>query len=444
MTNMPETRYAKSGDVHIAYQVIGSGPLDVVLVPGFITHLDIQLENAWCRRFIERFASFCRLILFDKRGTGLSDRLTAIPTLEERMDDVRAVMDAVGSTQATLIGYSEGGPMCVLFSATYPERTSALVLYASYARLAWAPDNQWGWTGEEWEENRIKAVKEMWGQGYFYGGVFAPSFADNAEFKRWAARFERGAASPGAALAICQMNIEIDVRHVLPTISVPTLVLHHTGDRVINVKHGRYLAQHIQGAKYTELAGDDHLPWVGDVNSLCDEIQAFLTGARTGPEPDRVLATVLFTDIVGATQRAAEMGDRAWKELLSQHHFIVRQQLERYRGREIDTAGDGFFATFDGPARAARCGRAIAEAVKSLNLQIRAGIHTGECEIMGQKLGGIAVHIGARVMSYAAPDEILVSSTVKDLVAGSGLRFESRGAHVLKGVPGEWNLFAAA
>jgi pimeloyl-ACP methyl ester carboxylesterase len=442
MASTPETHYAKSGDVHIAYQIMGSGPFDLVLVPGFITHLDIQLENAWCLRFFERLASFCRLILVDKRGTGLSDRVTAMPTLEERMDDVRAVMDAVGSKQAALVGYSEGGPMCVLFSATYPERTSALVLYAAMARVAWAPDNPWGRTDQE-TEIRLKTIEEKWGQGYIYQ-MFAPSIASNPEYKKWAARFERGAASPGAALALIRMNVQIDVRHVLPTVSVPTLVLHRTDDRFIDVKHGRYLAKHIQGAKYVELAGDDHLPWAGGVDALCDEIQAFLTGVRRGPEPDRVLATVLFTDIVGATQRAAEIGDRAWKELIGHHHFLVRQQLERHRGCEIDTAGDGFLATFDGPARAVRCGRAIADAVKSLNIQIRAGVHTGECEIMGEKLGGIAVHIGARVASQAAPDEVLVSSTVKDLVAGSGLSFEGRGAFTLKGVPGKWNLFAAA
>jgi class 3 adenylate cyclase len=274
--------------------------------------------------------------------------------------------------------------------------------------------------------------------------VFAPSFAKNNEYRKWQARHERSAASPGAAVAIVEMQRQIDVRHVLPAVSVPTLVIHRKGDRSTNVEHGRYLAQHLKGARYVELPGDDHAPWAGDADALIDEISAFLTGVRSGPEPDRVLATVLFTDIVDATKRAAEIGDRAWKELLRQHHFMVRQQLERYRGREIDTAGDGFLATFDGPARATRCGRAIAEAVKSLNIQIRAGVHTGECEVMGEKLGGIAVHIGARVMSYAKPDEVLVSSTVKDLVAGSGLRFESRGAHVLKGVPGEWNLFAAA
>jgi pimeloyl-ACP methyl ester carboxylesterase len=441
MTSMREIRYAKSGDVHIAFHVMGGGPIDLVLVPGFISHLELQLESPWCSRFFQRLASFCRLILFDKRGTGLSDRMSAIPTLEQRMDDVRAIMDAVGSTRAALLGYSEGGAMSVLFAATYPQRTLALVLYAAMARLAWAPDNPWGRKQEEWEA-RLALVEEKWGQGHF-AHVYAPSLASNDEYRNWYARFERGAASPGAAEDLLRLNSQIDIRRVLPTVSVPTLVLHRSGDRAINVEHSRYLAQHIQGAKYVELAGEDHAPWIGGAEALCDEIQSFLTGARSGPEPDRVLATVLFTDIVGASQRAAEIGDRAWKELLCHHHFLVRQQLERYRGREIDTAGDGFLASFDGPARAVRCGRAIADAVKELGITIRAGVHTGECEVMGEKLGGIAVHIGARVASHAAPDEVLVSGTVKDLVAGSGLRFENRGVHVLKGVPGEWNLLAA-
>jgi class 3 adenylate cyclase len=441
MAHIPETRYAKSGDVHIAYQVMGSGPFDLVLVVGFLSHLDLGHENARIVRFLERLSSFCRLIVFDKRGTGLSDRVSAMPTLEERMDDVRAVMDAVGSERAAIFGYSEGGPMSVLFSATYPQRTSAMILYASMARWSWSPDNPWGRT-DEWFEGRSRLIEEYYGQGKLLE-MYAQSLVNNDECRRWFVRFERGAASPGAALALLRMNMQIDVRHVLPVVSVPTLVLHRTGDQNIKVDHGRYIAQHIHGAKYVELPGEDHAPWAGDADALCDEIQAFLTGVRSGPEPDRILATVLFTDIVGATQRAAEIGDRAWKELLGQHHFMVRQQIERHRGREINTTGDGFLATFDGPARAIRCGRAIADALKSLNIQVRVGVHTGECEVIGEDIGGIAVHIGARVMAHAKPDEILVSSTVKDLVAGSGIRFESLGARALKGVPGEWNLFAA-
>ncbi|MFZ0850577.1 MAG: adenylate/guanylate cyclase domain-containing protein [Hyphomicrobiaceae bacterium] len=288
----------------------------------------------------------------------------------------------------------------------------------------------------------LRLIEKHWGKGRSVE-VYAPSPAGNDEYVRWTGRHERAAASPGAALALVQMNHEIDVRHVLPTISIPTLVLHRTGDVPVPVEHGRYLAEHIPGAKYLELPGDDHMPWAGDVDSLCDELQGFLTGARRGHEPDRILTTVLFTDIVDATKRAVEMGDRGWKELLRQHHFIVRQQLDRHRGREIDTAGDGFFASFDGPARAVRCGRAIVDAVRSLHMEIRAGVHTGECEVMGDKLGGIAVHIGARVLAQAAPGEVLVSATVKDLVAGSGIQFEERGVHQLKGVPGQWRLLAA-
>jgi class 3 adenylate cyclase/pimeloyl-ACP methyl ester carboxylesterase len=442
MVSTLETRYAMSGDVHIAYQVMGTGPLDLVLVPGFVSHLDIQMEHPAAARFFERLASFSRLIRFDKRGTGLSDRMGPLPTLEVRMDDVRAVMDAVGSKKAALLGFSEGGPMSIVFAATYPQRTTALVLYASYARLAWAPDYPWGRTDEQ-RLAREKMIRNAWGQGN-HVALFAPSFANDSEYRKWNARAERASASPGAALELLKMNMEIDVRHVLQTVAVPTLVLHRATDRVTNdAENGRYLARNIRGAQYIELPGEDYTPWAGDSFSLCDEIQAFLTGVRSGPEPDRVLATVLFTDIVDATKSAAEIGDRAWKDLLGQHHFIVRQQLDRHRGREIDTAGDGFLASFDGPARAVRCGRAIADTVKSLNIQIRAGVHTGECEVMGAKLSGIAVHIGARVAALAMPDEILVSGTVKDLVAGSGLRFESRGTHVLKGVPGEWPLFSS-
>ena len=442
MRGLPETRYAKSGDIYVAYQVMGDGPIDLVLVHGFVSHLDIGLEEPRVVRFYERLSSFARLIRFDKRGTGLSDRVSAMPTLEERMDDVRAVMDAAGSERAALIGFSKGGPMSILFAATYPQRSAGLVLYGAMARTAWAPDNLWG-RNEEQHNARLSLIEESWGQGGS-ADTYSPSLASNSEYRRWIGRLERASASPGAALALIRMNHEIDVRHVLPAVSVPTLVLHRTGDLPINVQHGRYLGTHIPGAKYVELSGDDHVPWAGDVETLCGEIEAFLTGVSNGPEPDRVLATLLFTDIVGATQRAAHMGDRAWKELLSHHHFLVRQQLERHRGREIDTAGDGFLASFDGPARAVRCGRAIVDAVKSLNLQIRAGVHTGECELIGEKLGGIAMHIGARVMALAAPDEVLVSSTVKDLVAGSGLSFEARGTHHLKGVPGKWHLLSAS
>jgi len=442
MSSTPETRYAKSGDTYIAYQVMGEGPFDLVLVHGYISHVEMQMELPAYAGFFGRLASFCRVIRFDKRGTGLSDRLSAIPTLEERMDDVRAVMDAAGSTRAALLGLSEGGPMSIVFAATYPERTTALVLYGSYARGARAPDYPWRLTDEQFDAF-LKAREESWGQGNSVDR-FTPSLAHDGEYRKFIGRWERASASPKGARTITLMARDIDVRHVLPTISVPTLVLHRTGDTV-RVENGRYLARHIKSAKYVELPGADHQPWVGDAEAVLGEIEEFLTGARRENEADldRVLATILFTDIVGSTARAVELGDRAWRDVLNQHHALVREQLQRHRGREINTAGDGFVAAFDGPARAVRCGQAIAEAVKKLGIHVRAGVHTGECQVMGHDLGGIAVHIGARIGALAAADEVLVSGTVKDLVAGSGLRFEARGSHTLKGVPGDWPLLAA-
>jgi pimeloyl-ACP methyl ester carboxylesterase/class 3 adenylate cyclase len=442
MLSRPETKYTKSGDIHIAYQVTGSGPLDLVWVPGFVSHLEYQWEYPPSARFLERLASFSRLIRFDKRGTGLSDRMAEIPTLEQRMDDVRAVMDAVGSERATLFGISEGGPMSCLFAATYPERTSALVMYGSYARRSWAPDHPFGWTEQEWTE-RLGRMEREWG-GPMGIDIWAPSAAGDDAFKQWWANYLRLSASPGAALAVMRMNKEIDVRPVLPMVRVPTLILHRPGDRIIAIEQARYLAKHIPGARLVELPGIDHTPWFGDSDAIVDEIEEFLTGVRPRAEADRVLATVLFTDIVASTERAAAIGDRGWRALLDSYYAAVRRELGRFRGREIDTAGDGMFATFDGPARAIRCASAITGAVRPLGVEVRAGLHTGECEVMGEKVGGIAVHIGARVASQAGPGEVLVSNTVKDLVAGSGIRFEDRGAHALKGVPGEWRLFAVA
>jgi len=439
----PETRYAKSGDTYIAYQVMGEGPFDLVFVPGFISHVEMQMELPAFARFFGRLATFCRVIRFDKRGTGLSDRLSAIPSLEERMDDVRAVMDSAGSTRAALLGFSEGGPMCIVFAATYPERTTALVLYGSYARSAWAPDYPWRSTDEEFEAV-LKAREPRWGQGDSVD-MFSPSLAHDEELRRFVGRVERASACPKAATTISRVARDIDVRHVLSTISVPTLVLHRSGD-VTKVENGRYLARNIKSARYVELLGADHNPWIGDSEAILGEIEEFLTGGRRENEPDldRVLATVLFTDIVGSTARAAELGDRVWKDLLNQHHALVRDQLQRHRGREINTLGDGFVAAFDGPARAVRCGQVISEAVKKLGIHIRAGVHTGECQVMGENLAGIAVHIGARIGALAAADEVWVSSTVRDLVAGSGLKFEARGNHTLKGIPGDWHLLAAA
>jgi pimeloyl-ACP methyl ester carboxylesterase len=440
MPPLPKTEYAKSGDVHLAYQVTGSGPLDLVMVPGFVSHLEYQWEDPRSARFFQRLASFSRLIRFDKRGTGLSDRVGNTATLEERMDDVRAVMDATGSQRAAVIGFSEGGPMCALFAATYPERTSALIMYGSMARRAWAPDHPWGRTSEEHEE-RLRQVEQAWGTGISIE-MYAPSLAGDSSYRNWIAGYERASASPGAVMAIIRMNWEIDARHVLPLIRVPTLVLHRAGDRPVRVEQSRYIAQHVPGARLVEFPGNDHLPWVGDSDAIVDEIEEFLTGVRHHAEADRVLATVLFSDIVGSTERAAEMGDRRWRDVLESYYVLARRELTRFRGREVDTAGDGFFAAFDGPARAIRCAEAIGEGVRSLGIEIRTGLHTGECEVIGEKVGGIAVHIGARVASLARAGEVLVSSTVKDLVAGSGLCFEERGTHTLKGVPGEWRLFA--
>jgi class 3 adenylate cyclase len=442
MAGTPKTQYTKSGDLHIAYQVTGAGPIDLVFVPGFVSHLEHQWEHPWSAHFFERLGSFSRLIRFDKRGTGLSDRLGGIDTLEQRMDDVRAVMDAVGVERAALFGVSEGGPMSLLFAATYPERTSALVLYGSYACRSWAPDNPGGHTEEEWRAI-IAAIEKGWGEGGDMN-LRSPSVAGDESYRQWAATYQRLAASPGAAIAIIEMNKQIDVRPILSAVRVPTLVVHRTGDRTIRVAQGRYLAEHIPGARLVELPGDDHIPWVADMDAILDEVEEFLTGARRATESDRVLATVLFTDVVGSTEKAAALGDKRWHELLDSYYSLARRELTRFRGREVDTAGDGFFAAFDGPARAIRCAEAISKGVRPLGIEIRAGLHTGECEVIGEKVGGIAVHIGARVASLARAGEVLVSNTVKDLVAGSGISFEDRGTQTLKGVPGDWRLFAVS
>jgi pimeloyl-ACP methyl ester carboxylesterase len=436
--DIPETRYARSGDVNIAYQVVGDGPLDLVLVPGFVSHLDVDWEDPRPAQALRRLASFSRLIRFDKRGTGLSDRSVGLPDLETRMDDVRAVMDAVGSDRAALYGYSEGGPMCCLFAATYPERVSALVLYASYAKRR-DPDDDYPWAAT-WEERQEYAaeVERDW-------GVHADRTRMGADIDealaQWWLRRARAAASPGAARDLILMNSQIDVRHVLPTIAVPTLVLHRTGDRDSNVAEGRYLASRIPGARFVELPGDAHVPW-SNPDQINDEIEDFLTGVRRGPDPDRVLATILFTDLVRSTERVVELGDLHWAELIEAHHAAVRRELERFRGRELDVAGDGFFAAFDGPARAVRCAAAVRDALGRLGLAVRAGVHTGECQEVGGKLAGVAVVVGARISASAQAGEVLVSGTVRDLVAGSGLEFQDRGEHELKGVPGSWRLYA--
>ena len=439
----PKTEYARSGDVHIAYQVVGQGPLDLVYVPGWVSHVEQAWEEPTLARFLFRLSSFSRLIVFDKRGTGLSDRVPddKLPTLEQRMDDLRAVMDAAGSERAAVFGVSEGGNLCALFAATYPERTTSLVMFGTFAKRIWSPDYPWAPTPEK-RQQEYELVEREWGN-LMDLARYVPSKIGDQAFARRLTAYMRSAASPGAAVALLRMNTQIDIRLVLPTIRVPTLVIHRTADRDANVEEGRWLAARIPGARFVELPGDDHLPWVGDQDAILDEIQEFLTGIRQSPELDRALATVLFTDIVGSTELAARLGDRAWQDLLQQHHALVRRELDRFRGREVDTAGDGFFATFDGPARASRCACSIRDAVRQLGIEIRAGVHTGEVELTGEKIVGIAVHIGARVAATARASEVLVSSTVKDLVAGSGIGFTDRGIHELKGIPGEWHLFAA-
>ena len=435
----PETRYAKSGAVNIAYQVVGDGPFDLVYVPGWVSNIDLLWEKPKPARFLERLASFSRLILFDKRGTGMSDRVSndRLPTLEQRMDDVRAVLDAVGSENAALLGHSEGGSMSLLFAATYPERSRALVLFGAFAKRLRSDDYPWAPSLEE-RLATIDEVERDWGAGLDITD-YAPD--EDPGLLEWYSTCLRRSASPGAAAALLRMNSQIDTRHVLPTIRVPTLVLARTGDRDVTVDEGRWLASQIPDARFVELPGDEHLLWAGDQDALLAEIEQFLTGTRSAPDYDRVLSTVLFTDIVGSTERARELGDRGWHEVLDEHHARVRSVLEQYRGREVDTAGDGFFASFDGPARAIRAACAIREGVQVLGIQIRAGLHTGECELMRDKIGGIAVHTGARVAAAAEPGEVLVSSTVKDLVAGSGIVFADRGERELKGV-GSWRLYS--
>jgi class 3 adenylate cyclase/pimeloyl-ACP methyl ester carboxylesterase len=395
-------------------------------------------------RFFDRISSFARLILFDKRGTGLSDPVAEVPTLEQRVDDVRAVMDAAGSARAAMIGVSEGGPMSVLFAATHPDRVTALVLYGAMGRTTEAPDYPWASPAEALRESAAEFIAPYWGtdaQGTVE--LFAPSLADDPQAVEFAARMERSAASPGMVQKIFEMFLDMDVRAILPTIHAPTLVLHRRGDRVVNRRAGKELARQIPGARYVELGGIDHLPWAGDWTAVLGEIEEFLTGARSAPEPDRVLTTVMFTDIVGSTEQAAELGDARWRELLSAHQDAVRRELTRSGGREVKTLGDGCLATVDGPARAIRCAQAIVEEATSAGLQVRIGLHSGEVELIGNDVGGIAVHIAARIGALAAGGEVLVSSTVRDLVAGSGIRFADRGTQQLKGISDEWRLFRA-
>lgn len=433
-------RYAKSGDLNIAYVVEGDGPIDVVWIPPWISQVEYLWSESSLERVMARITRFARLITFDRRGSGLSDPLSGAPTLEDQMDDVLAVMDAAGSERAAIVGTLEGGPMASLFAATFPERTTALILYATFARATWAPGYEWAWSAELRQQHMDEAV-ERWGEGLVASSV-APSQANDPAFMEWAGRLERLAASPTTIRRIFDLIGEMDVRDVLPSIRVPTLVMHRTGDTFIQVEHSRYIASRIPGARYVELEGGENMFSVGDSEALLGEIEEFLTGTRHEREPDRMLATVMFTDICDSTRRAAEMGDRSWRFLLERHDALFRQALVRHRGREVKRTGDGFLATFDGPARAIRCAASVAEAMGSLGLEVRAGLHTGELEVMDGDLGGLAVHIASRVMDRAAPNEVLVSGTVKDLVVGSGIDFQDRGEHELRGVPGEWRLYA--
>jgi len=436
----PETRYARSGDLHIAYQVVGEGPIDLVYVPSWISQVEHYWAEPMVARYFNRLASFSRLILFDRRGSGLSDPVPRAPTLEEQMEDVRAVMDAAGSEQAALFAQLEGGAMAALFAATHPERVTALVLYEAMPRMSWAPDYDWAIKREE----RLAHTWENWGDGSRIVGL-APRSSSDPRLRDWFARLERLAASPGTAARLMQMNADVDVRAVLGSIQAPTLVLHRAGDKFIDIRHSRYLAEHIPAAKYVELPGDEAIAFSSDSEAVLDELEEFLTGARHAPDPERVLATVMFSDIVGSTARVAELGDRRWREVIESVATSVGRELRSFRGRAVKTMGDGFLATFDGPARAIRCATAIRDMAGSqFGLQVRTGLHTGEIEVIGNDVGGIAVHIGARVSACAAPGEVLVSGTVKDLVVGSGIAFEDRGERELKGVPGSWRLYAVA
>jgi len=441
---VPQTHYALSGDVNIAYQVVGEGPLDLVFIPSLTHHVELVWENPPQAQFFGRLASIGRLLLFDKRGTGMSDHVVGA-TLEERMDDIRAVMDAAGSERAVVAGLGEGGPLCALFAATYPERTTALVLLNTAPRFARSPELPWLPTRAE-RQREVDAMVRAWSDPQAAAdqfGIGSPSATD--EERQGFARVMRLSVSPGSAAAYLRMNMDVDISDVLPLIRVPTLVMQRKDLGVMDMRSAHYLAEHIPGARLVELPGRDFAPQLGDTDRLFAELESFLKdvveGGQWETEPDRILATVLFTDIVDSTARAAELGDRAWRQLLQKHHEAVRSQLGRFRGKEMDTAGDGFFATFDGPARAIRCAFAIGESVGGLDLDVRAGLHSGECELVEGKAGGIAVHIGARVASLAEPGEVLVSSTVKDLVAGSGIEFEDRGEHQLKGISEAWRLF---
>jgi pimeloyl-ACP methyl ester carboxylesterase len=432
---LPETRYALSGDVNIAYQVMGKGPVDIIMVPGFVSHVEFTHELAGYTAFLRRLSTFARVVTFDKRGQGLSDRISGAPSLEQRMDDVRAVMDDIGSQRAVVVGFSEGSAMSALFAATYPERVAQLVLFGGFA-VAPFPSNT--------VEERIARVVKAWGTGEMMKTVI-PSQAANQDAVIQFAKLERLSASPGAVRAIALLNAQIDIRPILPTVQVPTLVLHRRTDARVPIEIGRNLAAQIPNARFIEYSDGDHAFWSGDAEPLLGDIEEFVTGHRdnSSNELERVLATVLFTDIVDSTRSAAAMGDQAWRRSLDSHDQLAKQMVEKHRGILVKNTGDGILATFDGPGRAVRCALALGTAARQIGLPLRAGLHTGEIEIRGQDIGGIAVHAAARVMAQSQPSEVLVSRVVTDLVAGAGLRFSERGSHELKGLPGRWDLFAA-
>jgi class 3 adenylate cyclase len=440
--SIPETRYAKGRYGCVAYQVIGEGPLDLVFIPDWVTNVDVMWEEPSLARFLRRLSSFTRLICFDKRGCGVSDPILFDEGLsaESWTDDTRTVLQAMGSERAAMFGHAEGGRMAMLFAATFPEKTSALVVLDSFARRVRDDDCPWAVP-----EERLPRLFELFDEGWGNGGhlnTIAPSVAQDQRFREWYGRYQRLAMGPTQAASGYRNAFKFEVRAVLPAIRVPTLVLHRKDNVYIRVDNGRYLAEHIPAAKFVEVPGTDHLYHVGETGVILDAIQEFLTGRHEGAEEDRVLTTVLFADIVGSTERAAQLGDRAWRDLLQSYYSVARREVAQFRGREIDTAGDGFFAAFDGPARAIRSACAIRDVAASLGLTVRTGLHTGECEKLGEKIGGLAVHIGARVAAQALPGEVLVSGTVRDLVAGSGIRFADRGTRTLKGVPGEWRLYS--
>ena len=436
----PSTKYAKHGDVHVAYQTLGSANRDLVYLAGIFSHIELQWENERYRRFLNRIASFTRLITLDMRGTGLSDRADHLPLLEDQMDDLSAVLDRVGSNHTALFGVSQAGPMAILYAASFPQRVDGLILYAAYASAKRKDDYLWG-RDPDWLEQYLAQLEYQWGRGTFLEQM-APSLVGNEAFEEWWGRFERYSSSPGNAVAYAKAHIEDDVRELLSAVAVPTLVIQRADDTYRGAGQSRYIADRIPDAQYVEIPGRDHLPYAGDQDAIIEEVQEFLTGIRSGPESDRVLATVLFTDIVDSTKRAAEIGDTRWHQLLEQHNKVVATQLSRHRGELVNTAGDGMMAMFDGPARGVRCALAIQEELKILGLHIRAGLHTGEVDVGHTGVAGLGVHIGARVAALAQSDEVLVSRTVKDLVAGSGIEFSDGGLHELKGVPDKWHLFS--